>query len=371
VYAREISYTIIADSSVLPIVRRIQSIVKEVLPEAKEKFIDYKTEKGNKLLKDFEVSEIPFVFFDESLKKDDKKFFLLAQNSIIIPVTSTSTKRTIYALPENVRNIGVKLLNRKRKIGVLDMFVMSFCPYARKAENELIPYMRKQRDIKLKLRFIVKVHKYGINSLHGEEEIEEDIRQILIQKYFSRKIFDYVLMRNKGKNIDDILKELQIKKEELEGLFKEGIELLKKDSEFIRELRVVSSPSFLWENQILIPNDRKLLMEFLNMREKIKKIKKVRKKELYYFYFSDCSSCQEVEVFLNNFLKKHKNLKLKKYDCSKIENLKLLIEFEKRYGRTDTKPAVIFGKNFYLSGAEEIINKLEQQLGFIPKKVEK
>ena len=119
-----------------------------------------------------------------------------------------------------------------------DLFVMSYCPYGIEAENQLFPMIEKYREkIRFRLFFIAHFNeklssggpaaskevrplpekaradvcedqsgggKSGsgvFRSLHGEEEIEEDLRQFLIQEYYPEKLIDYVLCRNQ--NIHD------------------------------------------------------------------------------------------------------------------------------------------------------------------------
>jgi hypothetical protein len=98
---------------------------------------------------------------------------------------------------------------------------MADCPYGKRAENALGPMLQKMGDqIDLKVYFIA--DEVGVDdvsvpsaasrgapgcsgtatgtgrfrSLHGDAEVEEGIRQLVIQKLYPDKMWDYILTRN-------------------------------------------------------------------------------------------------------------------------------------------------------------------------------
>ena len=87
----------------------------------------------------------------------------------------------------------------------VELFVMSYCPYGVQAEQELLPFFEKYGDsIDFKLRFIVNQketsEKNGsgeieFTSLHGEPELIENKRQMVIAELYPDKLFDYLLCR--------------------------------------------------------------------------------------------------------------------------------------------------------------------------------
>ena len=82
---------------------------------------------------------------------------------------------------------------------------MSYCPYGVDAEKELLPFFSKHIDeIDFKLRFIVNKKPQpegGIDddpeftSLHGETELIENLRQMVIAELYPDQFFDYLLCR--------------------------------------------------------------------------------------------------------------------------------------------------------------------------------
>jgi len=92
----------------------------------------------------------------------------------------------------------------------VDLYVMSLCPYGVQAENGLIPVAKALNDyVDLRLHFIAGLVKDStvpiptFQSLHGQPEVDENIRQVCIQKIAPDKLFDYVLERNKNVRAPD------------------------------------------------------------------------------------------------------------------------------------------------------------------------
>lgn len=87
----------------------------------------------------------------------------------------------------------------------VELFVMSYCPFGTAAEKELLPFLKKYGDaIDFKLRFIANEKEKSegkaasalqFSSLHGETEVMEDLRQMVIAELYPNQFFDYLLCR--------------------------------------------------------------------------------------------------------------------------------------------------------------------------------
>ncbi len=87
----------------------------------------------------------------------------------------------------------------------VELFVMSYCPFGVQAEQELLPFFETYGDtIDFKLRFIVGKEEASaenagedirFTSLHGEPELIENKRQMVIAELYPDKLFDYLLCR--------------------------------------------------------------------------------------------------------------------------------------------------------------------------------
>jgi len=82
---------------------------------------------------------------------------------------------------------------------VLDMYVMSQCPYGAQAENEAIKAVKRfGDDVEYNIHFIVNSQGEGFRSLHGQAEVDENMRQVCIQELNPDIYYDYLLCFNEN-----------------------------------------------------------------------------------------------------------------------------------------------------------------------------
>ena len=135
---------------------------------------------------------------------------------------------------------------------VVQLFVMSQCPYGVQAENgikSVVELMGSSIDFQLK--FIANDNGDGtFASLHGQNEVDEDIRQICIMKYENAKLWTYLECVNKDyQNIgtvwENCAKTIMIDVEKIKTCANntEGAELLKANIKTADELQVQGSPT--------------------------------------------------------------------------------------------------------------------------------
>ena len=138
----------------------------------------------------------------------------------------------------------------------LDLFVMSQCPYAVKAERVIVPFALEHPElIEFNLYYIGNQTKEGkLESLHGESEVEENIRQLAIKSLYPDLFYDYLLLRgedyyseNWEKAADELgLETVRIAElasaDETRRLYLQNIEQCQRKS-------IVASPTLLVENE--------------------------------------------------------------------------------------------------------------------------
>lgn len=79
---------------------------------------------------------------------------------------------------------------------VVDLYVMAFCPYGTQAETAMKPVaelLGSKADVRL--RYITTVSGTtadSVSSLHGAAEVQEDLRQVCIQKYDPKNLWTYL-----------------------------------------------------------------------------------------------------------------------------------------------------------------------------------
>lgn len=148
--------------------------------------------------------------------------------------------------------------NKTAQPGVMDLFVMSQCPYGVRAEDLIIKAKKDGNfpsDKTVRVRYIVNyTPEQGFNSLHGSGEWEENIRQLLIAKYYPEKFWKYLEIRNKdyrSSRWDKAMEEAGINVKKIMKKFDtEGVELLKEEAKYAREYNISASPSLVWEGKV-------------------------------------------------------------------------------------------------------------------------
>lgn len=180
-----------------------------------------------------------------------------------------------YLVFSHVTRKGV-YTDKTAKPGVLEIFVMSQCPYGAMAENLVIAAQKDgkmPKDKTIRLRYIVNYNPQNgeFQSLHGSSEWEEDVRQLLIAKYYPEKFWKYLEIRNKdyrSSRWDKAMEEAGINVSKIMKKFdKEGKELLKEEAAYGDLYNINASPTFLWEGKEVLDFGsvaQKPGLEFLN-----------------------------------------------------------------------------------------------------------
>jgi len=138
---------------------------------------------------------------------------------------------------------------------VAQLFVMSFCPYGIQAETAMKPVVDLLGSkASIEPRFIVSISGTTVNSLHGEYEATEDMRQACIWKNYDQATFwayvDYINNNcNKG-NLDtcwkDAAKNAKVDTAKIEDCVeKEGLTLMEAEEELSNANGVSGSPTLI------------------------------------------------------------------------------------------------------------------------------
>ncbi len=94
----------------------------------------------------------------------------------------------------------------KTDIPDVKLFVMSFCPYGNQAEELMVPVVDLLGDkTNIQIHYIVSEPADGeYGSLHGEQELHQDIRELCVNKYQEDKFWEFVKEINKNCNPQDV-----------------------------------------------------------------------------------------------------------------------------------------------------------------------
>ncbi|MDR0953476.1 MAG: hypothetical protein LBM71_04765 [Elusimicrobiota bacterium] len=146
---------------------------------------------------------------------------------------------------------------RPRKPNVLEIFVMSQCPFGAMAEARVIDAKKLGRlpnDVQIDIKYIVGPGRGDepFSSLHGTAEWEENVRQEIIKDKYPNKFWKYLEIRNKNYKStlwDVAAEQAGINPKVFRKYWNRGVELLKQDMEYTQQLGIGASPTFLWEGQ--------------------------------------------------------------------------------------------------------------------------
>ena len=156
-------------------------------------------------------------------------------------------------------NLEELLASRIARMGkpMLELFVMSYCPYGVQAEEKIIPIVKEFGDtIDFRLQFIAQEKAVPsaqditpFTSLHGYPEVAENIRQLLIAREYPDRYLDYILCRGKklDKSWEDCAEKLGIDVAKIQALFDspEAERLFRENIRRAADLGIKASPTIL------------------------------------------------------------------------------------------------------------------------------
>ena len=244
---KPIEYTIITSEAIEGPTLALEAGIRNTIGDVKGERIDYRSNEGKKWIEQLGIEFTPYVIFDKQIEKNDK-FLELARGGII------GRKNGEYIIPEDVVIPGgVMFFNRERTPDRLDLFLMSYCPQGKDAMRQLDGYLEQQPDaFDVHCRYMTVFRDFGIDSRYGPDGIREDIRQIIIQKHYPDQFRQYHKLFREDKATNEASLALGIDADSVTTHVNEGLTLLREDFDLTRELRITSSPTFLYENQILL-----------------------------------------------------------------------------------------------------------------------
>ena len=169
--------------------------------------------------------------------------------------SSSASNLLTFGVNTNLRDVIVQKVETSDKVK-LDLFVMSQCPFAVKAEKAIAPIFEEfGEQIDFKMYFIAReTPDGGFRSLHGQPEVEEDIRQVVMAKYYPNKYFYYVVTRAGDYQSDEwephaIDLGMDVKRVKKIACSAEGERLFRENLKKASELGISASPTVLIDDE--------------------------------------------------------------------------------------------------------------------------
>ncbi len=248
---------------------RLEQQLKSTFAKIKFKKIDYTSKDGENFYKKYNLTYLPAVLFSAEVKKSDNypqvARYLKENNdlyNLAIGAKYDPTKEICDNKKDDTNNGLVDcadpdckeaMVCRQETKNTLDLFVMSHCPYGTKgldAMKEVLDNFGK--DIKFNIHYIATEKNDGsFQSLHGQPEVDEDIRELCAKKYYPHNYMDYIWCRNKDIKGDWTKCAANFSK--INQCFKsnEGKQLLAKNIKLADKLQIGASPTWLVNNKYL------------------------------------------------------------------------------------------------------------------------
>ncbi|NLH38719.1 MAG: hypothetical protein GX445_01495 [Elusimicrobia bacterium] len=195
--------------------------------------------------------------------------YMLEKNDLVDEALAGAIAQNVFDVIDNYyvyydQNSRAILNGKKKEPNKLELFVMSHCPFGVMAENSIIDAVDKgliSKKIHINIHYIGDVSKtsdgtMSFRSLHGDDEWQEDARQLLIKKFYPDKLFAYLKERNKdytSSNWKDVAYKVGIDTKTIEDNFETvGKKMLEDDFNYTNTLRIATSPTFIVDGNAVV-----------------------------------------------------------------------------------------------------------------------
>lgn len=241
-------------------------------PKLTVKTLDYSEEAGKKLYQELGGEKLPVILFEAGVEKSEGfeqlQRWLTAKNQykqLRYPASFDPTAEICDNKTDDTGDGKVdcddatcteSIVCRQEKKNSVDVFVMSQCPFGVRAVDAMKEVLDNFKGkVDFDIHFIADKTPTGFNALHGQPEVDENIRQLCAKKYYKKnnKYLDYIWCRNKdyrsdswqGCAKDGIAANVIEKCSKSE----EGAKLLEEDIKIAKALEISGSPTWLANNR--------------------------------------------------------------------------------------------------------------------------
>lgn len=152
----------------------------------------------------------------------------------------------------------------EKKESTLELFVMSLCPYAKIAESSVLDFLKTyagRSKPSLEIHYIFYRNINGgdtiFTSIHGEEELKEDLVQIVMRDRHPQLFYNYLLRRiaNRDSLWEKSAKEVGLKDKEIRSIAQtiesERKKLIQQEYDYVTKTYGIydGSPTYVWESE--------------------------------------------------------------------------------------------------------------------------
>jgi len=180
--------------------------------------------------------------YDSYVTKDGKFLFPQAYDLEPKPQTQAPATQEPQAPKASCEDL------KKSENPVLEAFVVSQCPYGLQMQrilNEIVKNIPSLAE-NMKVKYIGAVEGDKITSMHGDEEAQENLRQICVREEQGDKYWNYIACHIQKGDVDGCLASANIDKEKLSGCMSDtakGLKYAKEDFDLQNKYQVTGSPT--------------------------------------------------------------------------------------------------------------------------------
>jgi len=182
--------------------------------------------------------------------KDGK--YLFTSGVDMSPATSTANNTPTTTEAAAAKQTCEDLI--KTEAPVLEAFVVSKCPFGLQMQRILSEVVKSIPEVAkyIKVEYIGEVSGNKVTSMHGDEEAQENLRQVCIREEQANKYWDYIACHIKKGDIDSCLTQAGINQTQLNTCMTDtnkGLVYIKKDFERQDKFSVTGSPTLVLDDK--------------------------------------------------------------------------------------------------------------------------
>jgi len=246
--------------------RTISQLSEELQGQIAFGRMNVRERENRETVKKYKISAYPtLLFFDEGIlvsrmRGNKSKSDLLVELKDLKPGLDTSKVDTAVTAQAATRS---KMTQEqacknmtKSAIPVLEAFVVSHCPFGLQMQRimaEIIRELPQSKDY-LKVRYIGSIANGTVTSMHGNEEAQENLRQICIREEQTDKYWDYVSCYMKEGKSAECLKLLSIDMNKLDSCSNDstlGLAYSWEDFDLANKFNITGSPTLTLNDKIV------------------------------------------------------------------------------------------------------------------------
>jgi len=235
----------------LILAKKEREMKKNLLPQAIKKIIN-----NNKTKFTIEKFKRTSGLYQFELKINGRKYVSYLSKDAKILFTSGIKLDNLLKKPKNKsattankKKVTAKNIDKSSQPKLV-AFIMSNCPFGLQMQRAFKKALQEQPALKplLSIKYIGTINKGKINSLHGDKEAQEDLKQVCIREEQSTKYWPYVSCYMEKGQTAPCLQKNGIDENKLDSCLKDkkrGLAYLQKDFTEAKKNNIESSPTLL------------------------------------------------------------------------------------------------------------------------------